>query len=135
MTSQPADSEVDALLTEIIAGMGAGTPFGGGAVGARWGAKRLKNEVATARVDVGPQQVDAAVARLADLLRSAPQQDGPTVTLAGVLGSGFGNMNPALVRVEVTPAGHIRIAAHAKEGLIKQRTAQKAVNTLTEALG
>ena len=58
-------------------------------------------------------------------------------TLAAVVPSGFGNMNPALVRVAVGPAprgSHVRIDAAALEGLIPQRTANKASMRVARAL-
>ena len=58
-------------------------------------------------------------------------------TLAAVVPSGFGNMNPALVRVAVAPAprgSRVRIDAAALEGLIPQRTANKASVRVARAL-
>jgi hypothetical protein len=51
--------------------------------------------------------------------------------ISGVIGSGFFNMNPTVVHVEVvatdTTSTALRVTAAAKEGLIKQRSAEKAV--------
>jgi hypothetical protein len=55
-----------------------------------------------------------------------------------VLGSGFLNMNPTIVYVEVTDARDnsctILVTGAAKEGLIKQRSAKKAVNRVMRFL-
>ena len=44
------------------------------------------------------------------------------------------NMNPAVVDVHVHPGGRIVVEAAAKEGLIPQRTAQKAVRQVIESM-
>ena len=63
----------------------------------------------------------------------------PCPKISGVIGSGFLKMNPAIVHVEITAidaAGcTVSITGAAKEGLIKQRTAEKAVNRVAAALG
>ncbi|GAA1850884.1 hypothetical protein GCM10009813_10510 [Brevibacterium marinum] len=57
------------------------------------------------------------------------------VTLRGIVGSGVGSLNPAYVIIVVdAQSSTIGIAAHAKEGLIKQRTAQKAIAKVRSAL-
>ena len=73
--------------------------------------------------------------RLSEALRECTTETEGTVTvLRGVAGSGFGGMNPAVVVAVVdTDAGAVTIAAYAKEGLIKQRTAKKAVAALLES--
>ena len=56
-----------------------------------------------------------------------------------VLGSGFLDMNPTLVHVEVIGADDgsclFLVSGAAKEGLIKQKSAQKAVNRVVQFLG
>ena len=47
-------------------------------------------------------------------------------TLCGIIMSGSLNMNPAIVAIAISDDG-IHIKAVAKEGLIKQHTAQKAI--------
>lgn len=63
----------------------------------------------------------------------------PCPKVSGVIGSGFLNKNPAIVHVEITAvdagACTLLITGAAKEGLIKQRTAEKAVNRVAAALG
>ena len=59
-------------------------------------------------------------------------------TLAAVIGSGFLKMNPCVVTVEILSSSENETAAvvcgGAKEGLIKQRTAEKAVARVIEAI-
>lgn len=53
--------------------------------------------------------------------------------LAGVVMAGFSNLNPCFVLLRTTE-DRIHIKASAKEGLIKQNTAQQAVAALQNAL-
>ena len=61
----------------------------------------------------------------------------PAIILA-VVGSGFFKMNPTSVQVQVVSSGEsdsdVIISAAAKEGLIKQRSAEKAVRRIRAAL-
>lgn len=65
-------------------------------------------------------------------------EESPNPTISGVLGSGFLNKNPALVHCEVSAISDqgctVVITGAAKEGLIKQHTAEKAVKRLIESL-
>ena len=54
-------------------------------------------------------------------------------TIAGVVLSGAANMNPAFVLLRID-RNNIYIKATAKEGLIKQHTAEKAIEILKLAL-
>jgi len=54
-----------------------------------------------------------------------------------VVGAGIGGLNPCLVHVKVTIAmrgSTISLRAVAKEGLVRQATAEKAVTTISAAL-
>ncbi len=53
--------------------------------------------------------------------------------LVGIVGSGIANMNPSVIVIKCED-GIIHIAGAAKEGLIKQRTAEKAVKHFIEIL-
>lgn len=59
--------------------------------------------------------------------------------LAATYGSGFGNMNPAVICIEFTENGKyettLDIAAYGKEGLINQKTASKAIEMFLTACG
>jgi hypothetical protein len=65
-------------------------------------------------------------------------RESPYPTISGVIGSGFFNMNPAIVHAEIVAIEGetctLILTGAAKEGLIKQRTAEKAVNRVAEAL-
>jgi hypothetical protein len=60
-------------------------------------------------------------------------------TLRAVIGSGFLGLNPAVVEVSLDLVSDeitkVRVRATAKEGLIKQRTAEKAIQRLIDAAG
>lgn len=62
----------------------------------------------------------------------------PLPSIAGVVGSGFMNKNPAIVQAEITEISDsgckLLLSAAAKEGLIKQHTAEKAVKRLQDHL-
>lgn len=139
----PADPEIDRVLAEQLGILGAKSVFGAGRHGAKWSAKRLKTEVAHEMFTIPPGQQDHILACLADdtstLARSFERvdaQDDSVVTARGIVGSGFGSMNPAYVIISVdAQTSTLGIAAHAKEGLINQQTAQKAVDKVASALG
>lgn len=139
----PADPEVDDVLAELLGGLGAkSSVFGGGRHGAEWSAKRLKTETAREVIDIAPAEQQRVLATLADDASNAAgsfgrldSQDDAVVTLRGIVGSGVGSLNPAYVIIVVdAQSSTIGIAAHAKEGLIKQRTAQKAIAKVRSAL-
>ncbi len=56
-----------------------------------------------------------------------------TGSLDVLIKSGFANMNPAILIVRIA-GKNASINAYAKEGLIKQNTAQKAINRLINGL-
>jgi hypothetical protein len=62
----------------------------------------------------------------------------PYPMLKAVVGSGFLNMNPAIVYLEIREGDstgcELMITAAAKEGLIKQHTASKAVQRVVSGL-
>ena len=138
--TQP-DPEIDAVLAQRLAGLG-GALVGdsGGPAGAAWAAKRLKTETAADIRRFDPRRSDDVLASLSQLLECSPEHQqaddqGGTATLRGVIGSGFGGMNPTYVLAVVdTSGGSVSIAAHAKEGLIKQRSAEKAVQRVVAEL-
>lgn len=114
-------------------------------IGARWSsrlvARMLPTVTATATFTVrAPAPVERIKSALADLqatVDSTPQADG--VKLSGHLGSGHYNLNPTLFVVAISDspvAGiarvHIRTAA--KEEMIKQRSAQKAIDRLRTSI-
>ncbi|MBM6588966.1 hypothetical protein [Brevibacterium sp. RIT 803] len=139
----PADPEIDSILAELLGGLGAkSTVFGAGGYGAKWSAKRLKTETAQEVIEVAPAEQRRILAEWAAGTSGAAgsfdrldSRDDAVVTLRGVVGSGVGSLNPAYVIIIVDVlTSTIGIAAHAKEGLIKQRTAQKAVAKVRSSL-
>ena len=77
----------------------------------------------------------AAQGRIADDREAAPSQ---YPKISGVVESGFFNMNPTLVHVEVIGVDDasctLLLSGSAKEGLIKQRSAEKAVGRVADFL-
>ena len=73
-----------------------------------------------------------AIGRLGKLLGS--RQEGPDPMIAGVVGSGFLRLNPAVIEVRFAPLDGGRcwatVIGTAKEGMVKQRTAEKAVQRI-----
>ncbi len=110
---------------------------GGGGIAARY----LKSQKFETVVEVRADPVQAAMAfsdamaRLGRLLDGDPS--GSERTVSGVIGGGFMNMNPAVVEVRIAPRVEGRCLAaltgNAKEGLIKQRTGEKAVRRVLGA--
>ncbi|MGR6091707.1 hypothetical protein ACU4IU_14170 [Brevibacterium sp. CSND-B09] len=133
----PHDPEVDAVLTSLLGSLGeSSNVFGAGRLGAEWSAKRLKTETHHAVIEVPPNETERVLNQVTQLVSAhTPATDDPVVTIRGVIGSGFASMNPAYVIVVLDrKESTLGIAAHAKEGLIKQRTAQKAVTKIRKAL-
>jgi hypothetical protein len=64
--------------------------------------------------------------------------DSPYPKISGVVGSGFFKMNPTVIHAEITAVEDdtctLLATGAAKEGLIKQRTAEKAVKRLADSL-
>jgi hypothetical protein len=117
----------------------------GGSLGASLAARFLPTEQYQQQVSVS-RDVTTAFTKLASFLanegRIANDSEAGTSQypkISGVLGSGLLNMNPTLVHVEVIGVDNdsclLLVSGAAKEGLIKQRFAQKAVNRIMEFLG
>lgn len=133
--SEEATPDEEHLLRNALGAMGGR--------GSRWIARFLRTEVRH-RDSVHAIRFDEAVAQLVtafpddrSFLVSAPAQDGSCI-LFGLLGSGGFNLNPAVVSIWIAPSStggcSTRIRAAAKEGLINQRTADKAIAQLEAAL-
>jgi hypothetical protein len=116
----------------------------GGYLGASLAARFLPTERHQLELDLhaDPQTVlRKAYALLSSAGRVSDSREvsaSPNPGISGVVGSGFLNMNPAVVHMEIVAieSGRCRVllTGAAKEGLIKQRTAEKAVNRLAAAL-
>ena len=73
-----------------------------------------------------------AMERLHALPVVMAEQNGEVITM--MVGSGFGDRNPTVLEV-VIRGGDVTVSAWAKEGLIPQNSARKAVNAALKALG
>ena len=73
-----------------------------------------------------------AMERLHALPVMMAEQKGEVITM--MVGSGFGDRNPTVLEV-VIQGGDVAVSAWAKEGLIPQNSAKKAVNAALKALG
>ena len=115
--------------------------FFGARSSAGWTSKLLPTVSATAtfsmQTPAPAERIERALVDLRASVESAPQADG--VKLSGHLGSGFRNMNPtvfviAIRDTSVTGVASVHIRTAAKEGLIKQRSAQKAIDRLRASI-
>jgi hypothetical protein len=136
-------------LGDGVAGDGLGVVGGflgggaGGRLGAHWAAKRLPTHTAAREVEL-PLNPEAALrlslttlTTLGKLVRD--RSDDPVPALSGVIsGPGLLHINPAVVTIQIAKASEtattLRISAAAKEGLIKQNTAAKAVARVVATL-
>ncbi|WP_256762473.1 hypothetical protein [Cohnella sp. WQ 127256] len=111
-----------------------------GKLGARWGAKLLKSIGYNDKL-LYHHKIQSAMTNMAEILsKNGKLIDTSnllsTPHLTAVIGSGAGNMNPTIVCVEFIPISpdstSINIYGTAKEGLIKQRSAEKAVKKIID---
>lgn len=150
--------EVQRVLVEGIADLGAwGGGLGGGLggrlpgriggasggrAGGRFGARhltRLDGDSRTLHVECVEQNLQALRTgffggRTQERVGAPPGAGVDAVLMIGVVGSGAWRLNPCVVQV-VWFAHDLHATAHAKEGLIKQRTCSKALQTLAATLG
>jgi hypothetical protein len=119
-----------------VAGAAAGR---GGRSGARFAARFLnRTEVHEEAVGV-PAGLDP-MTRAEEVLRALAGaaerltgEDG-TPTLRGVVGAGWFKLNAAVVTISPASGGRLTVRAAAKEGLIKQHTAEQAVRRVAAEL-
>ncbi|NJK91366.1 MAG: hypothetical protein HC904_05750 [Blastochloris sp.] len=133
----------DKILSKEIAKLGGFGGLGGGIGGAMGGALAsyiasvfLPTETESLEITLPFRAEDAlqlsasALTKIGTLF--SPCDPGPTPVLYAKVGSGFLNMNPCVVSIEVIFASEhetkLHISGAAKEGLIKQQSAKKAVN-------
>lgn len=112
-----------------------------GGLGAQYAARQLPSEgfeIQMARPESIRNVASAAThvasvhGRLIDVLEL---DEG--VEIKAMVGSGYMNMNPAIVSIFVTEHDHssnVIVKATAKEGLIKQRTSERAVRRIAESI-
>jgi hypothetical protein len=129
-------SELEDLLEAELARLGRRGGLDRG-VGARFVSQRLRVDTFTATIEADASLeavtswVDAALGILGRPI------DGPAHR--AVIGAGFRNLNPAVVEAAVSELGPHRtrvvVRGVAKEGVLSQRTAAKAVGRVLDALG
>jgi len=145
-TAATDDLELEELLRDGLGDVGAsaGRRVGpgarlGGRLGARIGAALLpvrhheqELELLALAPEAAAQLASEVLAHHGHTVWSCEELGGHRVR--GLIGSGALNMNPAVVDVHVRPGGRLLVHAAAKEGVIPQRTAQKAVRRVIESL-
>ncbi|UPK74111.1 hypothetical protein MU582_16960 [Nocardioidaceae bacterium SCSIO 66511] len=122
-----------------LAGRAGGTS--GGRIGARFGTRhltKLDGEQRTLQVPRTEQNVRVVRDKFFEgraqerTGNPAGGEPGP-IEMVGVVGSGTARMNPCVIQL-VWFDQQVHVTAHAREGLIKQRTCSKALRALTESL-
>jgi hypothetical protein len=123
--------------------LGAGHPGKlGGRIGGIVGAKLLSPQEHEITILVQATAA-AVVSRLTDILATegmvlSSEAGREAVEVKGLVYSGFLNMNPAILIAHLEQIGpdttSLRITGKAKEGLIKQHTAEKAARHIADAL-
>lgn len=95
-------------------------------------AKRLKKEfysVEFTNENITLKKAHDKIVKIGKIVEENDEEGFYLITV----GSGFLNMNPAIVIVKLTDK-KIKIVGYAKEGLIKQNTAKKAVDRIAKLL-
>ena len=115
----------------------------GGSLGATLAAKFLPTETFTEKLPlkIPPEKalkLGFSVLTKLGVLQTDDDNKPPYPLLKALVKSGFLNMNPAVVYFEIldgdSTACEVTVTAAAKEGLIKQHTAEKAVQRVVSAL-
>lgn len=119
--------EIKELLAEIISRY---APPGPGAWGAKKGSSKLPMSCVEARVEAGCNAYAAARTALARC--GAILEEGEKNVITGVILAGALDMNPAFIIIRAEE-NVLHIIAQAKEGLIKQHTAEKAIRKFRDA--
>ena len=126
----------DELLVGAVGDVGA---IGGprGRRGAQRGARLLRKDVFEVELALSvPPRTAADRAREAigergEVLDLEGSGGDPDAQVVGIVGSGIGNLNPAVVTVTIRASAHgsqLVIRGAAKEGLIRQRAGEKAAS-------
>jgi hypothetical protein len=116
----------------------------GAFLGARFAASFLPTETYAEKVPlaIGTEKAlelgFSVLTKLGVMQQTETNTNAPYPLLRAVVKSGFLNMNPAIVYLEILQGDaascEITITAAAKEGLIKQRTSEKAVRRVTSEI-
>jgi hypothetical protein len=133
----------DELLSRAVGDVG-GRVSPGGRRGAEKGARRVRKDVFEVElvVSMPPQAAADKAEQVLSEHGSVLELDGnggdPDRQVAGIVGSGVANLNPAVVTVTIQAASagtRLVIRGAAKEGLIKQRAGEKAAKRIGAATG
>jgi len=130
------DNDILARELAKLGGLGGGL---GGSMGAKLAAGFLPTETKSRKITVKATPERAVQLGFSALtkfgqLQAENSDESSYPLLKAVVGAGFLNMNPAVVVFEILGASvdgcEITITAAAKEGLIKQHTAEKAIQRI-----
>ena len=133
------DNDILARELAKLGGLGGGF---GGSMGAKLAAKFLPTETKSTRIALNATPERAIQLGFSALTKFGQLQgdsdDSPYPLLKAVVGSGFLNMNPTVVLLEILEASsdacEITITAAAKEGLIKQHSAERAIQRIASEI-
>ena len=135
------NDDEDDILARAIGDVGAAvTGRCGAGRGGRWAARRLKTVaheevlILDMPLSAATEPVHAALAAMKHpLLSDQPAMADDQHGIRWIAGGGIGKLNPVLITVSLTSEAHgtaIKIRGAAKEGIIKQRSAQQSVDRL-----
>jgi len=126
--------------TVLVRELGKLAGFFGGGFGARFAARRLPVEESEASLGVPGRCIEIrndlslilqSVGKLTDEFASEIPGD----SLSALIGSGHMNLNPTIVHVRIVEKSDgstlLLFRALAKEGLVKQRSAERAIERIT----
>ncbi len=131
------------ILAREIAKLGGLTGGSGGKSGAGLAARLLPNNTFELVIEISaePQAVLQTAFNVLSQTGTILEETNASAdvpALAAVIGSGFLNMNPAVVTVEVVPTSEglsqVSIRGVAKKGLIKQRAGEKTARQIGDLL-
>ena len=107
-----------------------------GGFGARWAARLLPTVSAEASLEF-PVSVYDAQRVIRPVLTSLGNSDPELAEFSVITGGGRLNLNPCIVAITIVESNagvSVNIRAVAKEGLVKQQTAQKVLDKVVEQL-
>ncbi len=132
----------DELLIQALGNL-AGRVSPGGRRGAERGARGLRKDVFEVElvVSMSPQAAADRAEEVISEQGSVVDLEGagrdPGTQVVGIVGSGVGNLNPAVVTVTIracSEGSQLVIRGVAKEGLVKQRAGEKAAKRIAAAM-
>lgn len=129
--------------TVLVRELGKLAGFPGGGFGARFAARRLPVEESGGSVAVaaGKADVQASLRVILGSIGTLTDEfafETPSDSMSAIVGSGHMNMNPTIIHVQVVESCGVAtllfIRALAKEGLVKQQSAQRAIERIKSLL-